>query len=196
MVKRRPLDEGPLPVHEGRALVGQVEVLRLEGPDGQQLPEDLVGGRPSREAHLCEEHEVHARLAIELEVQEDVMPETHGSKVRARLHEAPMLREDRVDEQEVPVLEELEVRVTDQLEDPEGPVAAEASRIFSINVPHPLALGLALALGELEDLLRTMTPPLLLWSRLPVDGRSQVTRGRRRPEGLGAPAGPRRACTR
>ena len=174
MVKRWPLDVGPMLVHEGRALVGQVEVLRLEGPDGQQLPEDLVGGRPSCDAHLCEEHEVHGRLAIELEVQEDVVPATHSSKVRTSLHDAPGPREDRVQPGHEPVLEELEVRVIAHLEDPDGPVGSEVTRTISL----PLALGLALA--DLEDLLRTWTAPLLLWSCLPGNGRS-FRRCRRRP---------------
>ena len=155
MVIRWPLDEGPLLVHEGRALVGQVEVIRLEGPDGQELPEDLVGGSPACEAHLREEHDVHGRLPIELEVHEDVVPAAHGSKVRTRLHDAPGPREDRVQPGHEAVLEELEVRVIAHLEEPEGPVARTSRTLL------PLALGLAL--GDLEDLLRTWAAPLLVW---------------------------------
>ena len=155
MVIRWPLDEGPLLVHEGRALVGQVEVIRLEGPDGQELPEDLVGGSPACEAHLREEHDVHGRLPVQLEVHKNVVPAAQGPEVRAGLHDAPGTREDRMEPRHEAIFEVLEIRVVAVPEEPEGPVARTTRSLL------PLALGLAL--GDLEDLLRTCAAPLLVW---------------------------------
>jgi hypothetical protein len=43
MSSRWPVDEPASSFDQGTRLVGEVLVLGLQGPDGQEAPEDLVG---------------------------------------------------------------------------------------------------------------------------------------------------------
>ena len=103
-------------------LVGEVLVLGLEGPDGEELPEDLVGLASTCKSQMGEEHEVRLRLPVELEDHEDLHPALLGHAAPAALNLAPEAREDPLDPSEELELEVLEGRVPGVLDVPEGPV--------------------------------------------------------------------------
>ena len=124
MAHRRALEGLAGLAHEVRALVAEIQVVTLEGPDTQEGPEDLVGLGTPGEAHLREEHEVPDGLGVKLEVLEDLHPEGLGTGIMPALDGPPVDREDLLHPHEELVLEEGEVRVTADLEEPEEPVAS------------------------------------------------------------------------
>ena len=70
----RALEALPRFAHEVRDLVREVLVLALEGPDGQEVPEDLVGTGSPMLRGLSQEDHFDLRLLIELEDLEDGHP--------------------------------------------------------------------------------------------------------------------------
>ena len=76
------------------------------------------------ESEVREEQEVPDGLDVELEVQEDLHPEGLGTGIMPALDGPPVDREDLLHPHEELVLEEGEVRVTADLEEPEEPVAS------------------------------------------------------------------------
>ena len=120
MIPRRSVDVPPGPVDEGRQLLGEVLVVRLEGPTREELPEDLVGLCASTLSRVTEEHEVHLRFPVELEDHEDAHHELHGPLIGASLEDRPILGELHEDELQVDELVEREAPVVDGLEIPEG----------------------------------------------------------------------------
>jgi len=122
VVLRRPVEVPPGPPNQARNLVREVLVLRLEGPVGEDLPEDLVGLAAPDLSGVAEEHEVHLCLPVELEDHEDSLPLQEGLLVHPSLEEHPPNCEALPDEPEVLELVEGEVAVVDELEVPEGGV--------------------------------------------------------------------------
>ena len=53
--------------HHGGRLVAEVLVIGLEGPDGQEVPQDLVGLTTTDFSSMGEEHEVNLSFPIKLE---------------------------------------------------------------------------------------------------------------------------------
>ena len=121
MVQRRPVDVPARLVHHRGALVAEVLVVGLEGPDGQELPEDLVGFAAADLSLMGEEHEVQLSLRVKLEDTKDAHPTFDGLLVAAALDQGPIGREAVLDPDEVPVLVKADVAMLPLLQDPEGP---------------------------------------------------------------------------
>ena len=83
MCPRRPVEVPPSTLHEARDLVGDVLVVGLEGPDRQEVPEDLIRLGPACLRKLGEEQEAHLGLAVQLEGHEDEGPHPHDLRVMA-----------------------------------------------------------------------------------------------------------------
>ena len=71
----RSVEVPPGLADELRGLVAQVLVVRLEGPDGQQLPEDLVRLCTTNLARVDQEEHVLLRFPVDLEDHENAKPE-------------------------------------------------------------------------------------------------------------------------
>ena len=121
VVLRRPVDVPARLVHHRGALVAEVLVVGLEGPDGQELPEDLVGFAAADLSLMGEEHEVQLSLPVKLEDPKDGHPTFDGLRVAAALDQGPIGREAVPDPDEVPVLVKADVAMPPLLQDPEGP---------------------------------------------------------------------------
>ena len=117
----RPVDVPARLVHHRSALVAEVLVIGFEGPDGQELPQDLVGFATPDLSLMGEEHEVQLNLPVKLEDPKDGHPTVEGLVVAAALDEGPLTREDIHDPHEVSVFIKREVRVLVLLQDPDGP---------------------------------------------------------------------------
>ena len=108
-------------VHHRSALVAEVLVNGFEGPDGQELPQDLVGFATADVSLMGQEHEVQLSLPVKLEAPKDVHPTFEGLDVAAALDQGPISRETILDPDEVPVLVKVEVLMPVLLQDPDGP---------------------------------------------------------------------------
>ena len=154
---RRTLDGLACPTHEARGLVAEVHVLPLDGPIGQEAPEDLVGLGAPGDPHVREEHQVSDGLLVQLEVLEDLYPEGLGTRVTATLDGLPVQRELLVDPQEELVFEEIKVRVVPKLEVPKKPIPSHGRRL---RVLRALASALK-AIARTFLAWRSFLPPLL-----------------------------------
>ena len=90
-------------VHHRGALVAEVLVIGFESPDGQELPQDLVGFATADFSLMGEEHEVQLSLPVKLEAPKDAEPTFEGLEVAAALDQGPISREDIPDPHEVSV---------------------------------------------------------------------------------------------
>ena len=108
-------------VHHRGALVAEVIVVGLEGPDGQELPQDFVGFATADLSLMGEEHEVQLSLPVKLEPPNDAHPTFEGLAVVAALDQGPICRETILDPDEVPVLVNDDVGMLELLQDPDGP---------------------------------------------------------------------------
>ena len=121
MAPRRPVDAPARLVHHGGALVAELLVGPLDGPDGQELPEDLVGLAPAHSALVGQQHDVQGCLAVQLEDPKDGQPAREGLIVVAGLDQGPLCREALLDPDEEPMLVERLGRMIGVHQDPEGP---------------------------------------------------------------------------
>ena len=118
MVLRQPVKELAGQGHHGGRLVAEVLVIRLEGPDGQEVPQDVVGLTTTDFPLMGEEHELHLSFPIKLEAPRDPEPPLEGIGAAAALDGGPTRREGFPDPQEVPVLLIREVVVVVLLDGP------------------------------------------------------------------------------
>ena len=115
MGDRRTFDGLAGMTHEARGLVAEVHVLPLEGPDGQEGPQDLVGEGTPRGTLLSQAKEVHCGSLIDLQDQKDLEPLGGSLNTDPSLHDGPVLSEGIVH----PV-QELELEAAKR-RDPVGP---------------------------------------------------------------------------
>ena len=121
METRRPVDVPARIVHHGGALVAELLVGPLDGPEGHELPEDLVGLAPAHAALVGQQHEVEGGFAVQLEDPKYGQPEREGLIVVAALDQGPLCRERVLDPDEEPMLVEVLGRMIGVHQDPEGP---------------------------------------------------------------------------
>ena len=103
MVLRRPVDVPARLVHHRGALVAEVLVVGPDGPDGQELPQDLDGFATADLSLMGEEHEVQLSLPVKLEAPKDAEPTFEGIEVADAMDQGPIIREDIPDPHEVSV---------------------------------------------------------------------------------------------
>ena len=77
VVRRRAVEVPALPFDEGGHLAAEVLMDCVEGPIAEHMPHDVVGGGPSDDTRLGEEHHVHLCLAVDVEGHEDIAPDAH-----------------------------------------------------------------------------------------------------------------------
>ena len=155
----RALEALPRFAHEVRDLVREVLVLALEGPDGQDVPEDLVGLGAPGGPEVREEQEVPDGLVVQLEVLEDLDPQVFGPQVMPTLDVLPVPRQLLTNPEEELVLEEAEMRVFVVPEDPEQTEAPGMAPMKGWRGSRTWVEGLEARAGTCTT---RRTPPLLV----------------------------------
>ena len=119
-IRRRAVEGPALPFDIGGQLPAEVLMDFAEGPIAEHKPHNMVGGGPSDDARVGEEHHVRLGLAVDVEGHEDLAPEERCRPTKAPLDDVPIVGEALLDELEVQPLEVLECWSIAMVQPPEG----------------------------------------------------------------------------
>ena len=156
-IRRRAVEGPALPFDIGGQLPAEVLMDFAEGPIAEHKPHNMVGGGPSDDARVGEEHHVRLGLAVDVEGHEDLAPEERCRPTKAPLDDVPIVGEALLDELEVQPLEVLECWSIAMVQPPEG----REVLMEGLPVPHLRQRVRVLHASRGRRILRSEPPRLL-----------------------------------